>query len=387
MNRSVSLQMAALALAALHFMGVVQSATAQDLQRPTKVIQTPLGNLLIAEVGTAAAAPNTGRVSIVDEDGNRRTLIEGLPSSPKNAANTPAGPSGLFLDGRTLYLAIGEGNPTIPGPFPRTEIPNPDVSSPIFSSVLSVHFSAAVEKTTTGVSLTLADHFALKNGSQLVKHDQSGGKVTIKLIVDFPDYIPEPLPILATNVRHSHPYGVVADNHHLYVCDGGINAVRKVDIQSGESTVLVSFPTTPNPTPVGPRMVENVATSIRWDGDKLLVTLLSGFPFVAGLSQVVTVDPGTGAYSTLIGGLASAIDVIPLRGCHSSGGYLTLEYSQAHLAGGPGRLQVFDSSGNSTAVISSVLISPSAMVYDRRNGKIVVAQINPGNLVAFPFPD
>src|SRR5689334_6130623 len=99
-------------------LGFAGPAASVELERPAKLTLTPLGNLLVAEVGTATAAPNTGRVSIVDPDGTRRTLIDGLPSAPTNAANTPSGPSGLFLSGRTLYVTIGEGDVTRPGPFP-----------------------------------------------------------------------------------------------------------------------------------------------------------------------------------------------------------------------------------------------------------------------------
>lgn len=345
MSCFVSARRGAFALAVAAVSGFANPAAAVELQRPSKVVRTPAGNLLVAEVGTAAAPVNTGRVSIVDADGGRRTLIDGLPSAPKNAANTPSGPSGLFLRGRTLFVAIGEGNPTLAGPVPRTEVPNPAVASPIFSSVLAVHFSAKVEQKTTGVSLTLADHVALKAGDRLVREDAAGRRITIELVVDFADYVAEPVPALATNVRHSHPYGVAADADYLYVADGGYNLVHKVDIDTGLYATLVSLPPSPNPTPVGPRTVENVPTSIRWDGDRLLVTVLSGFPFVPGLSEVRAVDPATGATSVVVAGLSSAIDVIPLTVDGDTVGYLTLEYSLAHLVGGPGRLMLVTAAG------------------------------------------
>jgi hypothetical protein len=372
------------ALLALPWAAGAARAADPDLQRPAKLALTPLGNLLVAEVGTAAAPANTGRVSIVSPNGHRRTLIDGLPSAPTNAANTPSGPSGLYLAGRTLYVVIGEGDPTLPGPLPRTEVPNPDVASPIFSSVLAVHFGAAVERFTTGVTLTLADHTALKNGAKLVRKDADGRKVTIELIVDFPDYLPEPLPTLAANVRHSHPYGVVADDDYLYVVDGGYNLVHKVEIATGEYETLVAFPVTPNPTPFGPPVVENVPTSIRWDGDQLLVTLLSGFPFVPGLSQVRTIDPETGDDAALITGLSSAIDVLPLQVDGVTVGYLTLEYSQAHLAGGPGRLQLFTLLGS--AVLDDELTTPASMVYDRKSDSVIIASISTGELIVIPLP-
>jgi hypothetical protein len=182
-----------------------------DVLRPSTLFQTSLGNLLVHEVGTAKK--NSSRISIVDEDGIRRTLLDGLPSAV-NAAKSPSGASGVHLQGRTPFVVIGEGDVTLPGPLPRTEVANPTPASPIFSSVLAVHFSAKVEKNTTGVALSLEDQFEL--------------------------------------------------------------------------------------------------------------------------SEVRVIDPQTGANVALIQGLASAIDVVPLTLDGKAAGFLTLEYSLAHLAVGPG---------------------------------------------------
>src|SRR6185436_10529901 len=141
------------------------------------------------------------------------------------------------------------------------------------------------------------------------RSDAAGHRITIELFVDFPDYAFEPRPNFAENVRHSHPYGIVADDEFLYVADAGFNKIRKLDRESREEQTLTSFPPTPNPGPVGPPFIENVPTSIRWNGDQLLVTLLSGAPFLPGLSQVKEVDPGTGTQATIASGLTAAIDV------------------------------------------------------------------------------
>jgi hypothetical protein len=254
--------------------------------------------------------------------------------------------------------------------------------------VLAVHFSAKAEMSTTGVDLSLDDHQALYDGEKLIRLDAQGQKITIELIVNFPDYVAEPLPTLATNVRHSHPYGVVADEEFLYVVDGGFNLVHKADIETGVFATLVSFPTTPNPLfgILGPPRSENVPTSICWHGDQLLVTLLNGFPFVAGLSEIRQIDPVTGDSFGLIQGLASAVDVIPLTKDGAPAGFLTLEYSLAHLTLGPGRLQLFDAEATPVAVLSSALITPASMVYDRKAGCVIVGEINLNHLISIPLP-
>jgi hypothetical protein len=116
------------------------------------------------------------------------------------------------------------------------------------------------------------------------------------------------------------------------------------------------------------------------------LTLLSGFPFIAGLSEVRRVDPDTGANVALIRGLGSAIDVIPLARDGQTVGYLTLEYSLAHRSLGPGRLQLFDASANRVAILSDALMTPTSMVYDRRTDSVIVTEINSGKLLNFPLP-
>jgi hypothetical protein len=119
---------------------------------------------------------------------------------------------------------------------------------------------------------------------------------------------------------------------------------------------------------------------------KLIVTLLGGFPFIADLSQVWQVDPETGVTATLIAGLASAIDVIHLSCDSGPAGFLTFEYSLAHLAGGPGRLQFFDEAINPVAVLSSSLVTPSSMILERRTGSIIVAELSSNRLISFVLP-
>ena len=347
------------------------------LEGPLDITLTQQGNLLVAETGTPA--PNTGRVSIVDRDGNRRTLLDGLPSGI-NAIGDPSGTNGLFLRGRTLYVVSGEGNSTIAGPIPGTELPNPNPSSPIFSSILAVHFSANVERSTSGFTLTAADQQALKAGQTLTL-GAGDDQIRVELIADFPDFTPAPLPFFMANVRHSNPFHVVAIEDQLYVTDGGQNSIWKVNIETGAFTTLTVFPPIANPLPFGPPVVEAVPTGIAVFGDQLLVTLFRGFPFPVNTSQVRQVDPQTGASSPFITGLTSAIGVLPVKAGGGATNFLTLELSTDFLAGAPGRLQSFASPTGPATVIATCLISPSSMAYDQKTGTLFITEAFTGRIV------
>ena len=273
-----------LALAVLTVLLVAAHASAQcpevisGLQRPIGTALTNQGNLLVSETGTPA--PNSGRISIVDPSGNRRTLLDGLPSGISDVGD-PSGPDGIFMRGRTLYVAIGVGDVGRAGPLPGTTIPNPNpISSPIFSSILAIQFSANAENTTTGFTLTLANQQALANGQTVTLSKGAGDRITIRLVADFPNFIPFPLPFFAPNVQLSNPFDLVAVEDTLYVTDGGRNRVWQIDLLTGSFSTLVTFPNIPNPlfgiVPAGGPTLDAVPTGIAFSDDHLLVTLFRG---------------------------------------------------------------------------------------------------------------
>ena len=139
---------AALALLAAPQANAQCTELTSGLLGPLSIVGSNQGNLIVSESGTAT--PNTGRISIVEPSGNRRTLISGLPSGI-NDVNEPGGPSGLFMQGRTVYVAISVGDVgrtlVLPPPLPPVTIPNPNpISSPLFSSILAIHFSATARE-------------------------------------------------------------------------------------------------------------------------------------------------------------------------------------------------------------------------------------------------
>jgi hypothetical protein len=351
------------------------------LRFPLGITESNQGGLVVGETGTPGI-PNSGRLSIVGLDGTRRTLLDGLPSGT-NDVGDPSGPAGVFMRGRTLYVVIGIGDSGVPGPLPLTLLANPHPSSPLFSSVLAVHFSAAAEKGTAGFLLTPADHSALADGQTLQLSNGSGDRVTVELLANLPDSTPAPIPDVPLNVRGSNPFDLVALGDHLYVTDGGQNLVWDVDAATGGFGVLTTFPQVLNPLPFGPPATDAVPTGIRVANGDLLVTLLTGFPFAPGTSTVERIHPATGAHSPVVTGLTTAIDVIPVEGDQQSTGHLVLQFASEPVLGGAG--QLINVAGDGVQTLGNGCLNhPSSMTRDRKTGTLFVTEIVGGRVVIVP---
>ena len=185
---------------------MAQTVVTGGLKAPTRLIVTPAGSVLVAETGTGH---NDGRISLVDQNGVRRTLVDGLPSGISLGGGEPApsGPSGLALRGRTIYVSIGEGDGVLPGPA-GTQVPNPDRSSPIFSSVLAIKLDSSPEFSAGNFALTSDDYDGLNEGITLKARNPASQKVAVSVLANFRDFADEPRPGFPANVRNSNPFGV-----------------------------------------------------------------------------------------------------------------------------------------------------------------------------------
>ena len=356
------------------------------LDFPLGLAQTNDGNFVVSESGRRGVQ-HSGRLSIVDPSGNRVTLVDGLPSAT-NDVGDPSGPAGVFMRGRTLYVAMGIGDNVLAGPAPRTQVVNPNPSSPIFSSILAIHFSAYTERITSGFSLTADDQAALARGEAVRLSNGGGDTITIELVTNLPDYVLNPPPNPTSTVRvASNPFDLVAIADRIYVTDGGRNLVWEVDVPSGASSTLVEFPTVPNPAfpTIGGPVVEAVPTGISTRAGQLLVTLFRGFPFPAGTSSVEEIDPVTRSRTTFIDGLKAAIDVLTVRSetVEPSLDYLVLQHASSPvLFTAPGTLARIDGQTDEGVVIAGCLNRPTSMARDARTGAVYITELLTGRLVA-----
>src|SRR6185436_9241251 len=350
---------------------------AAGLQTPSRMIFTQQGNVLVAESGTSAA--NSGRLSFIDRtSGARRTLIDGLPSgiSGSGAEAAPSGPSGLALQGTTLYVTIGAGDGVKTGPIAGTEIPNETPSSPILSSLLALQFSGTLDLSGGGYSLLPSDHTRLKNGETVTLTNASGSALQVRLVADFPNFTASPRPDFPENVRAGNPFGVAVLGATAFVVDASQNLIRRVNTGSGEFTTLTTFGASPNPLPFGPPFIDAVPDSVTLRGDELLVTNLTGFPFPQGGAAVRRVNINTGETSMFAGGLTSAIDAKPLGG-GANDPILALEFSTSMTESKPGRLRMITAGGQSTTIAEN-LPTPTSIAVDQRSGEVFIVHIFPG---------
>jgi hypothetical protein len=362
---------------ALSIQAQTTSVFTVGLEAPTKIITAGDDSLLVAEGGTTVA--NTGRVSVVNRTtGARRTLVGGLPSGLSIQAE-PSGPTGLIMRGRTLYLTIGIGNVVVSGGPGGLELPNPNPSSPLFDSVLELNLPGNLAAITSPFMLSAANQTTLAGGGQVALTNAGGQQMTVRVVANLPDFVPNPRPGFPNNVRASNLFGVEIFQNDLYVVDASLNLIYRVAIFGGQFSTFVTFPNKPNPLfpTFGPPTVEAVPDNIHLVGDRLLVPLLTGFPFVQNLAEVQSVSLESGGRETLIPNLTSAIDVLQVE----ENGYFTLEFSANQLANQPGRLKYFFSPDAAPVVVVSNLISPTSMVRDEMTGFIFVTEIFPGRII------
>ena len=359
------------------------SVVAAGLRGPIGSVFSNQGNLIVSETGIAGN-PTSGRVSIVSPDGTRRTLLDGLPQGTNAAGGDASGPNSLAMVGRTIYVAMGQGNTVIPGPGGAT-IPNPNVSSQLFSSILAIHLSAAAERSTAGFTLSAQDQQTLAGGGRVTLSNGKGDRLQVEVVVNFPDWAAEPTQAHPENVRNSNPFGVLAVDDYLYVSNGGLNRLFKVDIDSGSYAELAVFNPIPNTSGLGgPPAVEAVPTGLAYSGGKVLVSLLSGGPFIPGLSRVKAVDPVTGDQADFLTGLRTAIDVQPISSKGDTD-YLVLENNFAPAPPFPptgATVRLFEDPGSSSTVVNGcMLYRPTSISIDPKTGVHYATELLRGTVV------
>jgi len=218
-----------------------------------------------------------------------------------------------------------------------------------------------------------------------------GDKLQVDLVVNFPDSVSEPTQANANNVRNSNPFGVLPVDDYLYVTNGGLNLLYKVNLDTGSYAELAVFSPIANTNtipPIGPPSVEAVPTGLAYSDGQVLVSLLSGGPFIPGLSRVKTVDPVTGAQSDFLTGLRTSIDVLPVVDDGDTD-YLTLQNNFAPAPPWPpsgASVRRFEEAGSSSVEVNGcMLYRPTSMSIDPKTGLLYATELLKGTVVKVPL--
>lgn len=243
------------------------STVTTGLPGPMGVEVDSRGNIWVAIPGTAN---NDGKIIIIDKNGNKYDGIVNLPSRIHPGGTELEGPAHLLLDGATLYVLAANYLYAV-------DIANHDPSQPPIDAT-----------TLTGEDIAA-------------------------FVLNYP---------FANNYHDSHPYNMTkGPDGHLYITDAGANAIvhRK---SAGDYSILAEIPPIPNPTNMGPPMVESVPTGIVFDGENFLTTTLLGFPFPEGKALVYKVSI-QGDVSVYQDGFTCLVDIAKGYG----DGHLVLQYA------------------------------------------------------------
>jgi hypothetical protein len=346
--------------------GAQPQVIVEGLHGPQKMILTRGGNFLVSETSTE---PNSGRVSLVTRSGTRRTLLDHLPSGT-DVTGGGSGPTAMTLHGQALAVAIGSGDAERRAAAPASVFNSAGMSSPLFSSVLVFDFNRDLDVLTGTFSLTPELQRRIADGFGVDLEDGSGGRVHVEQLAGFPNAVPDP----QVTYRFSNPWGMIAERGTVYLTDASMNALVRIDPNTGRWRRILYFPPIPNPGRQGGPVVEAVPTSVRRWGRYLLVSLLTGFPFNPGESRVMLIDEKLNA-TPFITGLNSAVDVY----VQETGGprpiFYVLEFSQNQGATPPlpGRLLRYDTA--TPVVVSDKLTTPVSMVVDEIANTVYVLQL------------
>jgi hypothetical protein len=277
----------------------------------------------------------------------------------------------MTLRERTLYLTIGPGDAERAGTAPGTSMLNPQgASSPIFSSLLEIRFSEAVDTILGTFTMTPQHQQTLNDGGE-VELTNAGATARISLLTRFP--LAEPNP--ASVYKFSNPWGLALseDGRALYLTDASQNSLLRIDTTTGRWRRIARFAPFANPTPVGPPVGDAVPTNVRVYGNSLLVSFLSGFPFAPGNGRVLIVNPETGVAEPFMPGLTSVTDVLwrPVAGGRPQ--FFVTEFStnQSATPAPPGRVLRFD---NTDAQVAGPFITPVSMAFDEQTGDLFVLE-------------
>ncbi|KAA0993823.1 ScyD/ScyE family protein [Dyadobacter aurulentus] len=201
------------------------------LRAPIGMDKDNRGNLWVSEIGTGK---NDGAIVMISPNGTKTTFVSGFTSIGSDEAGVEGISHVMFHDAK-LYILHG-----IDGKLFITDVSGFNAGDPE------------------------------RKMSDLIVHE----------------YGQEIRKIKPTKDNNSNLYAMtVGPDGNMYMVDAGANAVIKRDNNTGDISVFAPLPE----VGTGP-IVDAVPTGIVFDGNKFLISTLSGGPFVKNSAKIFAVD-------------------------------------------------------------------------------------------------
>lgn len=243
---------------------VTVTTFASGISNPTGIESDYYGNLWVSEGGTFR---NDGKVWFIQPNGKKHLAIKNLSAFKNAHSDEPQGAAHLLLDRNHLFVLSGNYLYRI------------DIS----------HFKAKWTKPIDARKLPYEDIGAF---------------------------------VYAQKYTDSHAYNLSrGPDGDIYIADAGANAIIHRHGYN-KFSILANIPGIKNPTPVGGPFMESVPTSILSDGQDLLVTTLTGFPFAKGAAVIYKVSL-SGKVSLYQKGFTELVDLAQ----GSQGHHIAVQYS------------------------------------------------------------
>lgn len=240
-------------------------------------------DLYVAEAGSGGPGPcfpgpeggpvcvgATGAVTVVDDDGDQRRLVEGLASIATQGTGASAdGPHGIYV--KKNDVLVTNGGPLYAN---RDELAAQNPVAELFGRVLRIERDGGIE--------SLADiwDFERDNNPHAVAVD-------------------------------SNAVDVLVDCGRLVVADAGGNTLLKVN-KNGTVRLLSVFADRLVPDPLGSGQIpmQTVPTGVvKGPHGDYFMSQLTGFPFPVGAANVYRVDRETGAAEIFASGFTNIMDL------------------------------------------------------------------------------
>jgi hypothetical protein len=282
-------------------------------------------DLFVAESGAGGEGPcapgpegaplcvgDTGAVTLVDDDGVQRRIVEGLASlGEEGTGNAAFGPHGIFVKGDRLLITNG-GSLNLN----RDEFAAENPVAELFGRVLEIKKSGRIA--------SLVDVWGFERDNN-------------------------PDAEVANPEIDSNAVDVLSDHGRLIVADAGGNTLLKAK-KHGRIDVLSVFPNRDVPDPSGGMgliPMQTVPTGVVQgpDGDYFM-TQLTGFPFPVGAANVYRIDPTSGEWEVFADGFTNLMDLA----FDADGTLWVLEFDHDGLLGPStdGAIFAIDKHGNET---------------------------------------